>query len=69
MEAEIIGGEDEDDLNTGGLPFHASSQNVHNVASEVFTLPEELKTAFSKSFTTSGTDSTVKDGFPTKHFI
>lgn len=66
MEAEIISEENEDYLNTGRFPFHIS---LHNVVSEDFTLTEELNKAFSKLFTTSGTGSTVKDGFPTKHFI
>lgn len=65
MEAEIICEENEDYLNTGRFPFHIS---LHNVVSEVFTLTEELNKAFSKLFTTSGTGSIVKDGFPTKHF-
>lgn len=66
MEAEIVCEENEDYLNTGRFPLHIS---LHNAVGEVFTLPEELKKAFSKLFTTSGTGSIVKDGFPTKHFI
>lgn len=59
MEAEIICEENEDYLNTGRFPFHTS---LHNVVGEVFTLPEELKKAFSKLFTTLGAAPLSKMG-------
>ena len=44
MEAEIVCEGNEDYLNTGRVPVHIT---LHNVVGEVFTLPEELKKAFS----------------------